>query len=82
MTNFFRIDVARTADVPDLADYCATHGLRAAAPAGLSCVEVGGDGVGIEQVIAAVEDWIEARGQPFVPVRVSERGIVLRPPTA
>jgi hypothetical protein len=41
MTKLFRIDVARTADVPDLAEYCATHGLRQAAPAGLSCVEVG-----------------------------------------
>jgi hypothetical protein len=74
------IDVARTADVAGLTLFLNRRGIAAVARPGRPRVDVPGDGVGMEQVLATVEEWLVLSELPFVPDRVGDTGVVVRPP--
>lgn len=75
---------ARPVDPDDALAALAAHGLRAVAEPERSEIEIGCPAGDEESVLIetshALEEWLTARGLPFVPVRAGARLLIVRPP--
>lgn len=74
------IELARTADAPDLAQALAASGLRTDMRE--DCCELTAFADSVVSVEHAVEAWAASRGLPFVLHLVGEDRVVLAPPAS
>lgn len=80
MAEPFCVELARPADAWEALEALEGHGLVAEIVSREGRWEIEVAGGTVEEASHALDDWLAARGLPFVPMRVGARRLTLRPP--
>ena len=76
------VELARETDGPGLLEALADHGLAGVLVDHNEQLAVEVEDCDEKQLAHAIEDWIRARGLPFVPVRIDDYTFAVSPPAA